>query len=78
MEKSGFPVILNYPAQPSFPNAAIKGARVTHVWAQNRTTGRHIAESMQPDNVVNGFTDMILQTPVNNVRYYSANAATVA
>ncbi len=59
MEKCGFPVIPRYLQQQSFPEAAIGGANVTHVWAQERGMADQISRSALIPKVVDNFTDMI-------------------
>lgn len=59
MEKCGFPVIPRYLEEQSFPDAAIRDANVTHVWAQERGIADHISKSAFIPNVVDDFTAMI-------------------
>jgi hypothetical protein len=59
MEGCGFPVIPRYLEMQQFPVDAIIQAKVTHVWAQEKSIAYHIAKSALIDNVVNNFTDMI-------------------
>lgn len=59
MEDCGFPVIPRYLEKQTFPDDAISGARVTHVWAQERAVAEHIAKAGLIDNVVHDYRDMI-------------------
>ncbi len=59
MEDCGFPVIPRYLEEQSFPDIAIKGANVTHVWAQERGISDHISKSALIPNVVDDFSAMI-------------------
>ncbi len=43
MQECGFPVIPAYLAEHRFPEEAIDGARVTHVWCPDIDRGRHVA-----------------------------------
>jgi predicted dehydrogenase len=59
MEDCGFPVIPRYLEEQSYPDAAIRDANVTHVWAQERGVADHISKSVFIPNVVDDFTAMI-------------------
>jgi predicted dehydrogenase len=59
MEECGFPAIPRYLEEQSFPEAAIMGANVTHVWAQELGIAQHISKSALIPNVVDKFTSMI-------------------
>lgn len=59
MEECGFPLIPRYLEEQSFPEAAIRGANVTHVWAQEREIADHISKSALIANVVDDFTAML-------------------
>jgi predicted dehydrogenase len=61
MESCGFPVIPRYLEQREFPADQIAGARVTRVWAQERSVAEHIARAAKIDAVVDRYTDMIGQ-----------------
>lgn len=61
MEECGFPVIPRYLEQQKFPEDAIAEAKVTHVWAQDKTIAAHIAKASLIENVVGNFTDLIGQ-----------------
>lgn len=59
MEDCGFPVIPRYLEKQRFPEDAIAGARVTHVWAQERKVAAHIAQASRIEHVSDRYTDMI-------------------
>jgi hypothetical protein len=59
MESCGFPAIPRYLEKQQFPKDAITEAKVTHVWAQERTIASHIAKAALIGNVVDQYTDMI-------------------
>jgi predicted dehydrogenase len=59
MVECGFPVIPSYLKEQSFPEDKIRGANVTHVWAQEREISEHISKSALIPNVVDDFTEMI-------------------
>lgn len=61
MAECGFPGIPSYLAKQVFPQDCIQGARVTHVWTQDRTRSRHIAEAAFIDKVADAPEDMIRQ-----------------
>lgn len=61
MESCGFPVIPRYLEQREFPADQIAGARVTMVWAQERSLAEHIARAARIDSIVDYYTDMIGQ-----------------
>lgn len=52
MQHCGFPVIPQYLAEQSWPQARIADARVTRVWTQDSTLTRHIADAALIDTVV--------------------------
>ena len=54
-----FPVIPQYLARQTWPDDQLIGARVTHVWTQNKTESLKIAKACYIDNVVNTPEDMI-------------------
>ena len=54
-----YPVIPQYLAKQRFPQDAIAGANVTHVWAEQRDQAEHIAAASLIPNVVDDFRDMI-------------------
>lgn len=59
MEACGFPSIPRYLEEQRWPDAAIAGARVTHVWTQDRALSRRVAEASRIERVVDRFEDMI-------------------
>jgi len=56
-----FPAILSYLGEQRFPEAGIPGARVTHLWAQDRAVARHIAAASRIPAVVENYQDMVGQ-----------------
>lgn len=61
MEDCGFPVIPRYLERQQFPKDAIAEAKVTHVWAQDKSIASHIAKAALIDHVVDHYTNMIGQ-----------------
>lgn len=61
MASCPFPVIPQYLGKRSFPADAIEGARVTHIWTQERGMSEHIAAASLIPNIVDGYVDMIGQ-----------------
>lgn len=61
MASCPFPVIPDYLARQTFPQDAIAGARVTHVWTQSRSITEHLAAASLIENVVGDYRDMIGQ-----------------
>lgn len=59
MAHSGFPVILNYLEKQDFPSAQIDGARVTHVWTQDKRLSSAIANASNIPRVVDNYQEMI-------------------
>jgi hypothetical protein len=59
MEECGFPAIPRYLGKQRFPEDAIPGASVTHVWAQDRLIARHIAKATHIATVVERHGEMI-------------------
>jgi predicted dehydrogenase len=59
MQKCPFPVIPEYLSKRSFPEDAIDGAKVTHVWTQSPEISRQIAEASCIRTVVTEPQDMI-------------------
>jgi hypothetical protein len=59
MENCGFPIIPRYLEKQQFPEDAIVEARVTHVWAQDKSIAVHIARASRIEHVVDHYTDMI-------------------
>ena len=54
-----FPVIPRYLAGRAVPGNLVEGARVTHVWTQDRKVSEHIASASRINTVVDGYTEMI-------------------
>ena len=61
MEHCGFPVIPRYLEKQRFPDDEIAGARVTHVWTQDVTISRHVAQAACIEHVAERCTDLIGQ-----------------
>lgn len=59
MRDCGFPVIPEYLAEQSWPDARLSGALVTHVWTQSPVLSSHIAKASLVPNVVASPEDMI-------------------
>ena len=59
MGECGFPAIPRYLARQKWPEDAIAGALVTHVWTQDRKLSEHVARAARIPNVVDSFTDMM-------------------
>lgn len=59
MAKCPFPVIPRYLAERRFPEDAIPGARVTHIWTQDRAASEHIAAAALIPTIVSQASDMI-------------------
>ncbi|HEU4839751.1 MAG TPA: Gfo/Idh/MocA family oxidoreductase [Micavibrio sp.] len=61
MESCPFPVIPDYLGKQIYPDDFIKGARVTHIWTQERAISEHVAKASLIDYVVDTPNDMIGQ-----------------
>lgn len=59
MASCPFPVIPAYLADQVFPRDAIPGARVTHVWVQDRSAAEHVAAASRISTVVDSYEEMI-------------------
>ncbi len=59
MKDCPFPVIYDYLSKQKFPEDAISGAAVTHVWTQDVQYSEHIAKSSNIDNIVKYPEEMI-------------------
>ena len=59
MKTCPFPVIPDYLSKQRFPEDAIDGARVTHVWTQQRSISEHIAAASLIGTIVDNYEDMI-------------------
>src|SRR5947208_2431940 len=61
MESCPFPVISEYLARQRFPEDAISGAQVTHVWTQDPAVSEHVARASRVRHVVADPSDMLGQ-----------------
>lgn len=61
MEKCGFPVIPRYLEQRTWPDDAIPGAQVTHVWTQDPDISRKISRAALIPAIVSNPAEMIGQ-----------------
>jgi len=59
MEACGYPVIPRYLERQSWPEAAIPGARVTHVWTQSPELSRNIAKAARIAIIADRLEDML-------------------
>ena len=59
MKGCPFPVIYDYLEQQNFPEARLPGARVTHIWTQDREISEDISRASRIDHVVDNYIDMI-------------------
>ncbi len=59
-----FPVIPEYLAQEDRETMGIAGARITHIWTQDREVSEHVAAAALIENVVDDMTDMIGEVDV--------------
>jgi hypothetical protein len=59
MKANPYPVIFSYLNKQKFPEDAIPGAAVTHIWTQNQKTSEQIALASKIPNIVTDLTDMI-------------------
>jgi hypothetical protein len=59
MARCPFPAIPRYLAEHRFPEEAIAGARVTHVWTQDPEASRHIAAASLVEHVVTAPEEML-------------------
>lgn len=59
METCAFPVIPRYLEKRKFPDDQISGARVTHIWTQDRSLSLHIAAATRIGTIVDRFEDML-------------------
>ena len=59
MARCPFPVIPGYLSRRTFPDDAIAGAAVTHVWTQDRAISEHVAAAARIPWVVDDYRDMI-------------------
>lgn len=61
MQSCPFPTIPEYLARQTFPDDALEGARVTHVWTQDRQLSEHVAAAALVSHVVDDYEAMIGQ-----------------
>ncbi|WP_277678298.1 Gfo/Idh/MocA family oxidoreductase [Gracilibacillus dipsosauri] len=59
MQDCPFPTIPQYLSEKKFPDDAIKCAKVTHIWTQDRTISQHIARSANIAHIVDKKEEMI-------------------
>ncbi len=59
MRSQPFPEIYNYLSRESKENLGIKGAKVTHIWTENKKDAEDIAATCMIDNVVDCIEDVI-------------------
>lgn len=59
MEACGYPAIPRYLERQNFPQDAIEGAAVTHIYTQERAMSRHIALAANIDHIVDNPWDLI-------------------
>lgn len=59
MRECPFPAISEYLFKQKFPEDAISEGMVTHIWTQNNTLSKHIANATNIENVVDNYIDMI-------------------
>lgn len=59
MKDCPFTVIPEYLSKQNFPEDCIKGAKITHIWTQDKTISEHIAKASNIDYVVENYEDMI-------------------
>lgn len=59
MKDCPFPVISEYLSKQTFPNDFISGAKVTHIWTQDRKISEHIAISSNIENISENMEDLI-------------------
>jgi predicted dehydrogenase len=59
MDTCPFPVIPQYLALQKFPEDALTGVKVTHVWTENKSTSEHVAAAALIPIVVDDFREMI-------------------
>ena len=53
MEECGFPTIPRYLENQNFPEDKIKGAKVTHIWTQDISISKKIAQTTNIKNIIN-------------------------
>jgi len=61
MASCPFPAIAEYLGRQSFPGDALAGARVTHIWTQDRSVSEHVARASLIPNVVDRLESLVDQ-----------------
>lgn len=61
MQWCPFPVIPEYLSKEKFPQAQLKGARVTHIWTQDRVLSEHVAAASLIPHIASTQEEMISQ-----------------
>jgi hypothetical protein len=59
MDSCPFPVIPAYLGKQTFPDDAIKNAKVTYIWTQDTKISKHIAKACYIPHIVDDFEEMI-------------------
>ena len=59
MESCGYPVIPRYLEQQPWPDSRIREAEVTHIWTQDQTISRHVAQATKIATINQRPEDMI-------------------
>lgn len=59
MKSCPYPVIFEYLLKQTFPDDCIKGAKVTHIWTQDKHTSETVAKSSNIPNIVDNYIDLI-------------------
>jgi len=59
MSSCPYPLIPAYLAKQTFPDDGIPGARVTHVWAQDRAVAEHVAAAALIPHIIDQYDTMI-------------------
>lgn len=59
MARCPFPVIPEYLAKQNWPDDCLEGARVTHIWTQDKTISSNIARAALIPHVVENMEDLI-------------------
>lgn len=59
MSQCPFPVIPVYLAEQNYPEAAIKNAKVTHIWTQSKDISKHVAKAANIPIVCDTMEEMI-------------------
>ncbi|MBM7572153.1 Gfo/Idh/MocA family oxidoreductase [Aquibacillus albus] len=59
MKDCPYPVIPQYLSQQNFPHDAIRDAKVSHIWTQDKYLSKHIAKASYINNIVEDYKEMI-------------------